>query len=215
MSQEKLNVFLETFRKIKYPVIWKWDEDNIPNLPSNVILKKWLPQQDLLAHPNLKVFVTHGGIFSLQEALFHKTPLVGIPLGTDQKSNMMRAQRHGYAVMLDWQSLNEPSFTEAIDRVINDPTIMESMKRAHGLFTDQKEKPLERAVWWIEYVIRHEGANFLKPQSLNLSFFQYHLLDVFALLFLLFITILLINWKCCMCCKHICCSKSKTKQKND
>ena len=49
MSKERLDVFLETFRQIKYPVIWKWEEDSIPNLPPNVILKKWLPQQDLLA----------------------------------------------------------------------------------------------------------------------------------------------------------------------
>jgi glucuronosyltransferase len=59
-----------------------------------------LPQQDLLAHPNLKVFVTHGGLLSLQEALYHQTPLVGIPLGNDQKPNMLRAEKKGYGKTL-------------------------------------------------------------------------------------------------------------------
>ena len=35
-------------------VIWKWDMD-IPDLPENIKLSSWLPQQDLLGHPNLKV----------------------------------------------------------------------------------------------------------------------------------------------------------------
>ena len=168
-------------------MIWKWDEDSIPNLPTNVILRKWLPQQDLLAHPNLKVFVTHGGLFSIQEALFHNTPFVGIPLGTDQKPNMMRAEKNGYAIMLNWPTLNASSLTESINKVIHDPNIRDNMTKAHKLFIDQKETPVERAIWWVEYGMRHNGAEFLKPQSMKLSFYQYHLLDVLGLLCLLLI----------------------------
>ena len=213
MSKEKLDAFLETFRQIKYPVIWKWDADQIPNLPSNVMLKKWLPQQDLLAHPNLKVFVTHGGLFSLQEALYHNTPLVGIPLGTDQKPNLMRAQQHGYAVMLDWQTLNATMLTDAINKVMHDSRIPMNMETAHQQFIDQKETPLERGVWWIEYVIRHNGAEFLKPQSMNLPFYQYYLLDVIALLFLILMIISFMSLISCICCKKVFCSRSSKKQK--
>ena len=85
MRAEQKEVFLETFRQLGAPVVWKWDEDTIPNLPPNVKLSKWVPQQDLLAHPNLRVFVTHGGLLSLQEALYRKTVLVGIPLGKMDK----------------------------------------------------------------------------------------------------------------------------------
>ena len=90
MSQERKKVFLETFAKLEKPIIWKWDEENVADLPSNVMIKQWVPQQDILAHPNLKVFVTHGGLLSVQEALYHKTPLVGIPLGNDQRPNLLR-----------------------------------------------------------------------------------------------------------------------------
>ena len=90
MSQERKQMFLDTFSTLNRPVIWKWDEDSIAGLPDNVLIKKWVPQQDLLAHPNLAVFVTHGGLLSVQEALYHKTPLVGIPLGNDHKPNLLR-----------------------------------------------------------------------------------------------------------------------------
>ena len=66
MGEEKMAVFLETFAQLKHTVIWKWDGEEMAGLPSNVILQTWVPQQDLLAHPNLKVFVTHGGLLSLQ-----------------------------------------------------------------------------------------------------------------------------------------------------
>ena len=51
---------------------------------------QWAPQQDVLAHAHTRVFVTHGGLLSLQEAVYHQTPLVGVPLGNDQKLNILR-----------------------------------------------------------------------------------------------------------------------------
>ncbi len=45
-------------------------------LPSNVMISKWLPQQDALAHPNVKLFVSHVGQSSFQESICHKMPIV-------------------------------------------------------------------------------------------------------------------------------------------
>ena len=59
-------------------------------MPSNVLVTEWVPQQDLLAHRNLAVFLTHGGLLSLQEALYHEVPLVGIPIWFDQRTNLIR-----------------------------------------------------------------------------------------------------------------------------
>ena len=47
-------------------------------LPDNVKLSKWLPQQDILGHPNTRLFITAAGQSSSQETLCHKTPVVGI-----------------------------------------------------------------------------------------------------------------------------------------
>ena len=95
MPKEKLEIFVETFRTLKMSFIWKWDEV-VPNLPKNVKISSWLPQQDLLGHPNLKVFVTHGGLGSLVESIYHKAVIVGIPFSNDQRPNLMRAERNGY-----------------------------------------------------------------------------------------------------------------------
>jgi glucuronosyltransferase len=62
--------------------IWQHWAQPKPDAPPNVLLSAWLPQLDILAHPNVKLFITHGGAGSLQEALCYKTPMVGIPFGS-------------------------------------------------------------------------------------------------------------------------------------
>ena len=50
---------------------------------------------------------SHKGLLSTQEALYHKVPLVGVPISNDQKPNMMRAEANGYAIMLDLQTITK------------------------------------------------------------------------------------------------------------
>jgi len=50
---------------------------------------------------------------------------------------------------------------------------------------DEPESSLNRAVWWTEYVIRHNGAKHLRSAALDLAWYQYLLLDVVAFLFFL------------------------------
>ena len=72
MPEEKIRVFIEAFRNlVDLAVLWKWDAA-VPDLPANVLTSAWLPQQDVLGHPNLRAFVTHGGMGSVMEAIHHK-----------------------------------------------------------------------------------------------------------------------------------------------
>ena len=76
MSEENRLKLVTAFGKLKEKVLWKWETETMPNLPSNIMLSKWLPQQDVLAHPKVKLFVTHGGQSSFQETLCHQKPVV-------------------------------------------------------------------------------------------------------------------------------------------
>lgn len=49
---------------------------------------------------------------------------------------------------------------------------------------DQPGHPVERTVYWIEYILRHRGARHLQAAVYQLSFWQYFLLDVAAVLLL-------------------------------
>lgn len=119
LSVEKRNVFLKTFSKLKQKVLWKWEADELPNRPRNVKTEKWLPQQDILAHPNIKLFITHGGLLSLTEAIYHKVPLLAIPIYADQKSNSRHIKDEGIGLYLDYQDLSETTLTKKINQMLN------------------------------------------------------------------------------------------------
>ena len=47
---------------------------------------------------------------------------------------------------------------------------------------DQPQDPVTRAVYWIEYVVRHGGAPHLRSPELDLNWIQLNNLDVVAAL---------------------------------
>ena len=53
-------------------------------VPTNVLVAKSVPQQDILAHPKTRLFVTHGSINAAMESVFHGVPMVTMPIFTDQ-----------------------------------------------------------------------------------------------------------------------------------
>ena len=208
MSEEKLSVFLNTFKGLKMSVIWKWDED-IPDLPKNIITRSWLPQQDLLGNPNVKVFVTHGGLGSVMEAIYHKTVLVGVPMTNDQKPNLLRAERHGYAKMLELDTISVDKLTKAINNGVEDKEMRSSLEKIHNIYMDNQQQPLDTALWWIEYVCRNKGAEILQSWfSYEAPWYQYHHVDV-----LLFVITVVTACLCILMLTFYACSKVCYKQK--
>jgi len=52
------------------------------------------------------------------------------------------------------------------------------MKKVLELMRDQADHPLDRATYWIEYGIRHNGAPHLRTASRKLSIIQIGLVDI-------------------------------------
>ena len=153
MPEEKRIMMLEVFSRLKQRVIWKWEED-MTGLPDNVMVSAWLPQTSLLAHPNVRLFITHGGMGSIQETLCHKTPIVGVPVHGDQHPLVKGAVTQGWAVSIDWKTVTGAGLEAAIREVLDNPGYKEAVVRLSDLVMDQPLHPLERTVWWMEYLLR-------------------------------------------------------------
>ncbi|XP_076063299.1 UDP-glucosyltransferase 2-like [Oratosquilla oratoria] len=175
-----LNVFIHTFARLNQRVIWTSDLE-IGGLSDNVLVGKWFPQQDVIAHPNVKVFVSHAGLLSTQEALYHATPVVALPINYDQPKLASWIENKGLGVQLEWEDLSVPLLLNTINEVIDNPKYTKNMAAASTIFRDQKETPLERAVWWTEYAIRHPGAPSLRCPAMDLSWIEFLCLDVIFL----------------------------------
>lgn len=118
MPIEKRNIILKVFGKLKQRVLWKWEDDKLEEKPKNVLINKWFPQNDILAHPNVKVFITHGGLLSMSEAIYHGIPLIGIPIYGDQHLNMNKAERSGYGLLIKYHNLTEQSLEWALREIL-------------------------------------------------------------------------------------------------
>lgn len=59
LGEEKIKMIVEAFRQIPdYNFIWKFEStDQLKNLPPNLKISEWLPQNDILAHPKTKLFI--------------------------------------------------------------------------------------------------------------------------------------------------------------
>lgn len=53
-DEEKIENFINSFSKLKQKVLWKFDDKNIKNLPTNVRIENWLPQKEILSKLNDK-----------------------------------------------------------------------------------------------------------------------------------------------------------------
>ncbi|CAL4168509.1 unnamed protein product, partial [Meganyctiphanes norvegica] len=159
IPKTQMAMLLEAFGRLPQRVIWKFEgDDHIANLPTNAITRKWLPQQDILGHPKTLVFISHCGNFGTQEAKFHGIPVLGVPITFDQPRNAARLTRKGYARVLNWDEMTVELIIENINILIKDNTYRERIQAVSRALQDQKESPKERAVWWVEYAIRHKGA---------------------------------------------------------
>uniref|UniRef100_A0A1Y9HDJ0 UDP-glucuronosyltransferase n=1 Tax=Anopheles funestus TaxID=62324 RepID=A0A1Y9HDJ0_ANOFN len=186
MRQDKLDAILMMIRGLKQRVIWKWDQDEMPNRPPNVFIGKWLPQDAILAHPNLKLFITHGGLGSITEAMYYAVPIVGIPMFGDQDGNVAQVVKEGWGLMVSFDDLTEPLLSGAVHEVLRDHRYREHIQERSILYKDRPMGALETGVFWIEYIIRHRGAPHLHYQGADLNIFQIALLDVYAFLLVAF-----------------------------
>ncbi|XP_046671751.1 UDP-glycosyltransferase UGT5-like isoform X3 [Homalodisca vitripennis] len=165
MPSKYIQAFVNAFKRLPQKVLWKTGIENIPGLPENVKLSKWVPQPTVLGHPNCVLFLTHGGLFSQHETFYAGVPVVGIPFFTEQRFNMKFYESLGVGIKLELNDVTEEAVYKAITTILNNPSYQENAKRVSSIVRDQPMSPADTVVFWVEYVLRHGGAPHLKLAS--------------------------------------------------
>ncbi|XP_060837325.1 UDP-glucosyltransferase 2-like isoform X3 [Rhopalosiphum padi] len=190
--------FIEAFAQVPQRVLWKYDGE-INGLPENIMTKKWFPQRDILLHPNIKLFISHGGISGVYEAVDAGVPVLGFPLYYDQPRNVGNLVEAGMALSMDLLTVNKIAFLEKINELINDKNYSHRAKIVSKRFKDRPVSPSEMVNYWFDYVLRHNGAYHLNSKALKLTWYQYLLLDIIivvvtSLIFFSYFTYILFHW---------------------
>uniref|UniRef100_A0A914YU60 glucuronosyltransferase n=1 Tax=Panagrolaimus superbus TaxID=310955 RepID=A0A914YU60_9BILA len=117
MSSFNKNAFIKTFKKFpKINFIWKYENENdtAANELSNVFKRKWIPQKEILAHPKLVAFITHGGMNSVIEGAHFGIPLLAISLFADQHRNAKMLEYRKTAITLSKSDITESNLIKSL-----------------------------------------------------------------------------------------------------
>lgn len=201
----------DSFRQLKQRVIWKYENETLPDLPSNVMIRKWLPQNDILAHPKIILFISHGGVFGSMEAVWHGVPLLLIPFFGDQHRNAMRATRSGYGKYVPFFEITNQTLMENLQKMIENKSYLDKAREVSSIFKANIVPPLQEAIFWIEYVCQFDGAPHLKSHAVNMSWFSYLSLDILCMIFVM--------TACLVCSLQLifrwCCRQNVLKKKSE
>jgi UDP:flavonoid glycosyltransferase YjiC (YdhE family) len=170
----------DAFGRLKQRVIVQYRLDDIyGNVPQNVKLMKWLPQNDILGHKNMKLFVMHGGNNGQNEAVYHGVPMLVIPIYFDQIYNGRRIEVHEYGkFVLDKKAATSDELYQLMAEIINNSTYAKNIKKCSAIVKSMPSAQ-EKFVFWVNHILNFGGAH-LRPTSLDMPLYQVLMLDIVA-----------------------------------
>jgi glucuronosyltransferase len=167
--------FLQAFAQLRYTVIWRFKNVDDLDIPVNVIIVDWISQNDLLAHPNIAVFITHCGNNGQFEALYHAVPMIGMPLFFDQFHNAARLPHLGFGVVLEITKFGVHDLVEAVTELVGNKSYRENIRKASLAYRDRQETPAERVATAVEHLMRH-GSRM--SHAIDMPLYQFFMLDI-------------------------------------
>ncbi|XP_068156328.1 UDP-glycosyltransferase UGT5-like [Drosophila tropicalis] len=192
------------FFSLKQRVVWKYDNwESFNNKSDNIFFASYLPQEQILRHPKVKLFITHAGLLSVIETAYYGVPTLSLPLYYDQFINAHRMHSIGLSKTIDFISINSEILNQSIQQILYNPSYAINAKKLSTRFRDQPMNPLQTAIWWTEYVLRHKGAPHMRITEHDLSFMKYYKIDLISIVLLrigisaiiiIFLGFKLINW---------------------
>ena len=113
------------------------DPDALGPLPVNVLARRFVPQPEVLARAAL--FVTHGGMNSVNEAMYAGVPLLLVPQGADQPMVARRVVELGAGLSTRTEDVTRDSVRGLARRLLHEPgfkaaatTLKDAQHRAGG-----------------------------------------------------------------------------------
>ena len=130
------NIFFESFANTNFVVVMAAYGVDISSfiIPQNFIVRNYVPQSQILPYTN--VAITHAGMNSISDLVYHQIPFVAIPLGADQPALAKRAEELGAAISLDVNNLTSDIVKTSVENVMNNPTYLQNIQKINESFKE-------------------------------------------------------------------------------
>lgn len=104
---------------------------------------------------------------------------------------------------MNYHELNIRETKETILKILEVSSYTTNASKWSARFKDQKDRhPLERAVWWVEWLLRNPNCEYLKSPVLRLGFIAGNSYDIIVVLTLVSILMVIFSaialYNCCI-----------------
>ena len=127
---------LEAFHDERYAVILSVgkavDPADLGPIPGNFTVAQFVPQLAILDEADL--FVTHGGMNSINESVLALVPMIGVPNTIEQSVNAFRVEQLHGGLYLEPQKLTAEKLQSAAEQVLADPQVPPGLERIRQSF---------------------------------------------------------------------------------
>ena len=96
----------------------KIDISIFKNIPSNFIVRNYVPQLEVLKYAD--VFITHGGMNSTNEGLYFNIPLILIPQSVDQPFVANRVAELGAGIVIEKNRVTPEVLNKCVAEILSD-----------------------------------------------------------------------------------------------
>lgn len=141
MSLSMKQEIVEGFKRLPQTVLWKWENDSLTATAKNVHIRSWLPQIDILCHPNVKAWMSHGGLLGTSEGVFCEKPTIVTPIYGDQYLNGAALEHRGSGIVLHYNQLTKDKIVDAVQRIL------------HPRFVSRRKQKLNEACNWKSFFV--------------------------------------------------------------
>ena len=172
-----MNKLLRAFEQTKYKYILQGS--SYQSNSDKFMFKTWIPQHDLLNHEKTKLFITHCGLNSLNEALNSGVPILGFPVFGDQPSNAEKLVGKGFGLKLDLRSFRVEELVSSIEEVITNLKYKAKVNKASAILKSERVPAIEEAAFWINHVLEF-GGDHLRSYAQDIPLWKYLGLDIIA-----------------------------------
>ncbi|GMT15742.1 hypothetical protein PFISCL1PPCAC_7039 [Pristionchus fissidentatus] len=171
-----------TFPSVTF--IWKYEKKDEFALGDaakieNLVLTDWMPQNDILNHPNLAVFITHGGMGSVQELTLRGKPAILIPIFGDQPRNAAMIEHNKLGKVLSKLEVgNAEKMIGLLKELMENPVYAQNSARVSRMLAKKPFSSKEKLLKYVDFAAEFGPSSALRPQSVDMTFIEYHNLDI-------------------------------------
>jgi len=129
---------LEAFKTCKYKVIMsvgnKIDMGLLGEIPDNFIVRSHVPQLEVLKRSD--VFISHGGLNSVSEALYFGVPVIAIPQVNDQPMVSKQLVKLGAGLELKFEDVTANILKDSVNTILSQNSFKSCSKEVQRSFIE-------------------------------------------------------------------------------